>query len=83
MIIYDQFCVSKCYIFSDHNHDAFFHLEELKMDITNSPFFLFPKSLTDFPKEVKICLMPLSFIMFHNIGLGEDLLHSRISILPL
>jgi len=22
MMIYDQFCVSKCYIFSDHSHDA-------------------------------------------------------------
>ena len=38
-----------------------------KLDITNPLFFfLFPKSLANFPKEVKICLIPLSFIILHN-----------------
>jgi len=70
----------KWYTFSDHSHDAVFHLEELKPDITNSPSS-FPKSITNSPKEVKIYLIPLSFIMLQNIALDEDLLQSSIFIL--
>ena len=41
--------VFKCYIYSDHSCKAMFHLEELKRGMSNSPFFLFPKSLTNIP----------------------------------
>jgi len=82
MMIHDQLCVLKWYTFSDHSHDAVFHLEELKPNITNSPSS-FPKSITNSPKEVKIYLIPLSSIMLHKIALDEDLLQSSIFILLL
>jgi len=77
MIICDPFHIFKCQIYQDHKYEAVFHSEQLKRGMFNFPFFPFPKSFTNFPKEVKICLIPLKFIMFHIICLGEGQLYLR------
>jgi len=83
MMIYDQFCVSKCHMLTDHSHDAVFYLDELKLDITNSPFFLFPKSLANFPEEVKICLSLLVSSCSISFVLVKTFFTQRLSISPL
>jgi len=45
----DPFHVFKCYIYPDHSFEALFHFDQIKQGISNSPFFLFPKSLTNIP----------------------------------
>jgi len=57
-----------------------FHLKELKLDITNSPFFLFPKSFTNFPKEVKICLSFLVSSFSISFALVKVYFTQRFSI---
>ena len=45
----DPFHVFKSYIYSDHKCEAVFHLDQLKRGMSNFPFFLSPKSFTNFP----------------------------------
>ena len=60
-----------------------FHLEELKMDITKSPFSLSPKSITNFPKEVKIFLSLLTSSCSITFVLAKVFFTQRLSIFPL